>query len=232
MRILLIILLGISFNSFAQCKSYIIGVHGDTLNCVDMNGKKQGRWAIHVDELRGEPGFEEEGVYLDDKKDGLWRRYSLVGDKVSEENYRWGNKDGICRYYSRLGGLLREESWRAVNPADPYDTVNVYDVVDPTKVVDRKVIKLEGTTYKNGEFRYYDPEQGVVVKTEVYRLDKLVTNNNTDDELKPLDITDNSKSKTDSLGKKTVTKPQAVLDYEKKNSGKKKVKVRDGSTGY
>jgi hypothetical protein len=29
-----------------------------------------------------------------------------------------------------------------------------------------------------------------------------------------------------------VTKPQAVLDYEKKNSGKKKIKSRDGQTGY
>ena len=27
-----------------------------------------------------------------------------------------------------------------------------------------------------------------------------------------------------------MAKPQAVLDYEKKNSGKKKVKVRDGQT--
>ena len=34
-----------------------------------------------------------------------------------------------------------------------------------------------------------------------------------------------------STGKKTA-KPQAVLDYEKKNAGKKKVKTRDGQTGY
>ena len=31
--------------------------------------------------------------------------------------------------------------------------------------------------------------------------------------------------------KKQVAKPQAVLDFEKKNAGKKKVKFRDGSTG-
>ncbi len=28
-----------------------------------------------------------------------------------------------------------------------------------------------------------------------------------------------------------LPKPQAILEYEKKNSGKKKVKVRDGRTG-
>ena len=32
--------------------------------------------------------------------------------------------------------------------------------------------------------------------------------------------------------KKKVEKPQEVLDWEKKNAGKKKVRVRDGSTGY
>ncbi|MBD0364985.1 MAG: hypothetical protein ICV53_02635, partial [Flavisolibacter sp.] len=32
--------------------------------------------------------------------------------------------------------------------------------------------------------------------------------------------------------KKNIPKPQAVLDYEKKNAGKKKIKERTGSTGY
>jgi len=31
--------------------------------------------------------------------------------------------------------------------------------------------------------------------------------------------------------KKQVAKPKEVLDFEKKNSGKKKIRVRDGSTG-
>ena len=30
---------------------------------------------------------------------------------------------------------------------------------------------------------------------------------------------------------KKITKPAEVIEYEKKNSGKKKVKVRDGQTG-
>ena len=54
-----------------------------------------------------------------------------------------------------------------------------------------------------------------------------------EDELAPIDISTGSttKSKSDTTGKKTA-KPQAVLDYEKKNAGKKKVKTRDGQTGY
>ena len=45
----------------AQYKSYKISVKGDTLNAIDLNGLKQGKWVVHVDPLRGEPGYEEEG---------------------------------------------------------------------------------------------------------------------------------------------------------------------------
>lgn len=233
MKLIPVLLLFISLNASAQWKDYIISVRGDTLNRVDMDGKKQGPWVIHVDALRGEPGYDEQGYFVDGVKDGLWVKFSLMGDKIAEENYRWGSLDGKCKYYTRLGGLMREESWRAVDPNKNMDTVDVLDINDPTKVVDRVIVKLTGMTYKHGLWKYYDPEEGVVVKTERYFLDKLQTGNEeVEDELKPIDISDASKPKTDSLGNKIVTKPQAVLDYEKKNSGKKKIKARDGRTGY
>ena len=47
MRFVLFVFLFISLNGFGQWKSYIISVKGDTLNRVDMNGKKQGPWFIH-----------------------------------------------------------------------------------------------------------------------------------------------------------------------------------------
>jgi hypothetical protein len=233
MKMIAIVMLFISLNSFGQWKSYIISVRGDTLNRVDMEGKKQGPWVIHVDALRGEQGYDEQGYFEDDVKDGRWVRFALSGDKIAEENYRWGSLNGKCRYYDRLGGLVREESWRAVDPNKNMDTVDVFDLQDPTKVINRVVVKLTGTTYKHGTWTYYDPEWGTITKTEQYFLDKIQTGNEgNDDDLKPLDIADGSKNKTDSAGKKTMAKPQAVLDYEKKNSGKKKVKTRDGSTGY
>jgi hypothetical protein len=234
MRFVLFVFLFISLNGFGQCKSYIISVRGDTLNRVDMNGKKQGPWVIHQDELRGEPGFDEQGYFVDGKKEGLWQRFSLMGDKLAEEHYRWGNKDGKCNYYNMTGGLIRQESWKAVNPDDPYDTVDVYDLHDPLKVVDRKVVKLEGFSLKHGTWTYYDPEEGTIVKTEKYWLDKPANAAGNgaanDDDLKLIGI--NDKSKTDTTASKAVAKPKEVLEYEKKNSGKKKIKVRDGRTGY
>ena len=71
-----------------------------------------------------------------------------------------------------MGDPLREESWRAVDPSNPYDTVNVYDIADPTKVVGKQVVKLEGTTLKHGTWTFYDPLSGRVEKTQNWFLDK------------------------------------------------------------
>lgn len=230
MRYLFLLFLLISINSYSQCKTFIIGAKGDTLNCTDDNGKKQGRWVTRMPALRGEPGFEEQGVYMNDKKEGTWQQFSLMGDLMAIENYRWGNKNGKSFYFTPFGQPLREESWKAVNPDNPYDTVDVYDLKDATKVTDRVVVKLDGFTLRHGTWKYYDPDFGTVEKTEQYYLDKLRSET---DELAPIDISSNSaaKEKSDTVAKKTVPKPKTVLDYEKKNAGKKSIKVRDGRTG-
>src|SRR6478735_3544920 len=232
MKYSFVFLLLLSLNSFAQCKDYIIGVKGDTLNCVDKKGLKQGRWVIHVDDVRGERGYEEEGVFLNSKKEGPWRRYSLEGDIIAMENYRWGNKDGKNVYFSPMGDPLREESWKAVNPDNPYDTVPVFDVNDPTKVVGTEVVKLEGFSLKHGTWKYYDPMHGgAIEKTETWYLDKPAKKTGAgDDDLAPIDVTDGTTATQPTDAKKTTAKPKEVMEYEKKNSGHKKIRVRDGST--
>jgi len=231
MRLIVVLFLFISISGSAQWKSFTISVKGDTLNRVDMKGQKQGPWSVHVDELRGERGYEEEGYYENDQKTGTWKKYSLEGVKIAEENYTWGKLNGKQQYFTYNGGLLREESWRAMDPKIAYDTVPVYDLKDASKVVDWIVVKNEGLALKHGKWTYYDPREGTIEATEFYVMNKLRTDEDEfigDDDIRPIDI---SKSKSDTAGKK-VTKPQAVLDYEKKNSGKKKIKSRDGATGY
>jgi antitoxin component YwqK of YwqJK toxin-antitoxin module len=177
---------------------------------------KQGKWLIHHDELRGEPGFEEEGEYKEGRKEGVWRQYSLMGDLVGVEFYKWGNKDGVSKYYAPSGELLREESWIALNPNKPYDTLQIEDVdrLDHYKSV---VVKNEGIAIKNGTWKYYDPSTGTVYKTETYTVGKLEIPKAT------------ARNSTDTAKSKII--PKEVLDYQKKNSGKK-IKVRDGSVDY
>lgn len=233
MRLIVLLGLIISVNGFGQWKSYIVTPRGDTLNCVDMKGKKQGPWSVHVDDLRGERGYEEEGYYENDQKTGTWKKYSLEGVKIAEENYSWGKLNGKQKYYTYNGGLMREESWRAMDPKIAYDTVPIYDLKDQSKVVSRVVIKNEGVALKHGRWTYYDPREGTVEATEYYVMNKLRTEEDeliNDDDIKPISVSD-KKAKADTTAKK-VSKPQVVLDYEKENSGKKKIKTRDGATGY
>ncbi len=233
MRIIVLLFLLISVSVSAQWKTYEIGVKGDTLNRVDMKGLKQGPWVIKVPDLRGERGYDEEGYFVNDQKEGEWKRFSLEGVKIAQENYRWGKLSGKQQYFTYNGGLIREESWRAIDPSNAYDTVAVYDLKDPTKEIDRVVVKNEGMALKHGKWIYYDPRQGSIEATEFYVMNKLQTDDGSmiaDDDIRPIAISQ-GKQKADTAGAKTVQKPQAILDYEKKNSGKKKIKVRDGNTG-
>lgn len=233
MRLIVLLFLFISMSGFGQWKDFVISVKGDTLNRVDMKGQKQGPWSVHVATLRGERGYEEEGFYENDLKEGTWKKYSLEGVKIAEENYRWGKLSGRQQYFTYNGGLLRVENWRAIDPSVAYDTVPVFDLKDPSKVLNYVVVKNEGVSLKHGKWAYYDPREGIIEATETYVMNKLQNDDGSmtaDDDLRPIDVSV-SKAKADTVGKKTVSKPQVILDYEKKNSGKKKVKVRDGSTG-
>lgn len=176
---LLILLLLFSTSTHAQYKSFVKGVRGDSINKVDMNDMKQGKWVIRVAPLRGNPGYEEEGYFKDDRKHGPWKTYNLMGDKIADETFRYGNKDGRCLYFS-IAGLIREEFWKAPrNLENPYDTIMVPDpgVANKYKQV---VIRNEGQSIKHGTWRYFDPVYGRLIEEEKYYLNDLVVNNNSE----------------------------------------------------
>ena len=218
MRLIWCFLLLISLSGSAQWKNYMLTASGDTLNRVDTADRKQGPWLHHYDNVRGEPGFEEEGYYSNNRKEGRWRMFSLVGDLIGEEFYKWGFKDGICRYYSIHGDLRTEQSWKALNPDKEYDTLVIEDIdkLDSYKTV---VVKNEGAAIPHGVWNFYGAE-GQLVKSERYTLGKL--------EKPGAAATATAAAAND---KKTLSKPKEVLEFEKKNEGKKKIKVKDGSAG-
>jgi len=204
-------------NGNAQYKSFKLTPEGDTINGINMAGQKQGKWINHIDPVRSEPGYEEEGEYVKDKKEGVWRLYNLTGDFIGLENYAFGGKDGLQQYYTFLGNLIREEYWRGYNPNAPYDTVAVYGT-GSNEIVDYKIVKAEQYSVKHGEWKYYDPNNGRLIKTEKYDRGLL---------LKPETATPVVTTTTDKP--KKVEKTPEMIQWEKKNSGKKKA-LRDGRT--
>ena len=165
--------------------------------------------------MRGEPGFEEEGVFKNNQKDGYWRKYNLEGDLIAVEYYKLGGKDGIQQYYSFLGELQREESWRGYNPDSPYDTIAVYGS-GSNEIIDFKVVKAEPYSVKQGTWKFYD--QGQVVKTEEWERNNLVVPKS--------QVASSAPAKP-----KKVEKTAEMIKWEQENKGKKKV-LRDGQTGY
>jgi len=215
MRILIFLFLLCSLQGFSQWKDYKLTENGDTLNRVDMQDRKQGEWVVRYENLRGEPGYEEEGVFVNDRKKGEWRLFSLMGDLIGIEHYRWGFKDGLCQYFTTGGSLRLEQNWKALNPDKSYDTLMVEDV-DRLNVYREVVVKNEGASLKHGEWKYYDAVTGMIMKTENYVLGKLQSGNSAAIAAEP--------------EKKPVEKPREVLEFERKNAGKKKIRYQDGST--
>lgn len=222
LKILKLIFIFIAMNLFlaegsAQYKTYALTVDGDTINAIDKKDLKQGMWVISTPELRGEPGYEEEGKFKNGKKEGVWRRFNLNGDLIAIENYKYGGKDGVQKYFTMMGDLGREEGWRAYNPDAPYDTIPIYGT-GSNEIINYKIVKAEQYSVKHGTWKWYDPTTGRMIRSETYDRGFLPK------EPEPDVALTNDKTKK--------VKPAEVLQYEKKNSGKKKVKTRDGQTGY
>jgi hypothetical protein len=215
-------LLLFGLKSTAQYKDYTLSLKGDTLNATDKKGLKQGKWVTSVGELRGEPGYEEEGEYKDDKKTGPWRRYNTTGDILAIENYRYGGKDGAQEYFSFLGDIQRLEEWRGYNPDAPYDTIPVYGT-GSNEIISYKIVKAEQYSVPHGEWKYYEAG-GKLIKFERYDRGQLLKNNETAAAIDP--------SKTAKVNPDEKVKTKEILEYEKKYSDKKRKKLeRDGKTG-
>lgn len=220
----LIVFFGVNvFSLKAQCKTFYLSDRGDTLNCIDTLNMKQGKWLEKQPVLRGNPGYDEEGIYIDDRKEGVWRRYLYTGDLVSIENYRWGLLNGMSQYFS-LMGLEREESWYAIDPKKKFDTLDVPDL-NIDAVYHSVIIPNPGKSYKHGVWNWFDPITGRIVKSIQYIRDSVSGN------YSQYGVNNRRKDVLyDAFGNPIKTeKPKIVIEWERKNKGKKR-KVIDGST--
>ena len=128
-----------------------------------------------------------------------------------------GGLHGIQQYYTFLGDLIREESWKGYDPDAPYDTIAIYGEGN-NEIVDYKIVKAEQYSVKHGEWKYFEPGSGRLIKTEMYDRGFPLTAANP---IKPAVVTNDKPKK--------VEKTPEMLEWEKKNKGKKKV-LRDGRT--
>ena len=152
----------LSTDSMAQVKS----------NQRDAQNRKQGYWIEQVAELRGEPGYTWEGVYKNDRKEGIWKKNSAIGNPIAEETYKNNVLDGYCKYYYPGGKLSEEGMYMPTEIEGQRDTIMIIDPVTnaetPTEII------RKGNPVRNGVWKLYDEETGKMVKT-YYKRGETVT---------------------------------------------------------
>ncbi len=209
-------------SSIAQLKGYTINAKGDTINGYNTKNEKQGKWVNVVPELRGEPGYEEEGVYEKGKKEGIWKLFTLESDLIGVENYKGGEKAFKQQYFTYLGDLIREEMWKPYSKDSPMDTVPIYGA-HSSEIISYKIVPAVPYSVRHGEWKYFEPGTGRLIKTEHYEYNRLIEPNAKKEETTTI-------AKKDAKPKE-VPKTAEMLKYEKDHAkDKKKKKVEhDGS---
>jgi len=154
----------------ATLSCFALYTHAQT-NQKDSKQRKQGAWKEQVAPLRGEPGYTWEGVYKNDRKEGVWKKYNDIGDIIAEETFKNGVLDGPCKYYYPNGKLSAAGSMMAMDIEGEVDTVTVIDPV--TQEESRVEVVRKGNSVRHGEWRMWD-EDGSMIK-ETYSRGEVVT---------------------------------------------------------
>jgi len=90
--------------------------HKDTINKIDSEGKKQGKWIVTG---KSRPGScynikskVEEGIYHENKKIGIWKEYYCNGNTKCKTSFVNGRPDGPASKYFENGKLKEEGIWK------------------------------------------------------------------------------------------------------------------------
>jgi antitoxin component YwqK of YwqJK toxin-antitoxin module len=88
----------------------------DTMNLIDANGKKQGKWII-LGEMAHIDGYDakakvEEGKYLNSLKVGIWKHYFPNGNIQNKLTYENNRPNGYAIMYHENGKISEEGNWK------------------------------------------------------------------------------------------------------------------------
>jgi len=111
---LFFVLLLVNFKVVAAQTYELAG--NDTVNIVDANGKRQGRWII-TNSLLGRECYAddqkvEEGKYSNNKKSGFWKEYFCNKNVKSKIYYDNNKPNGYAIIYHENGKIKEEGMWK------------------------------------------------------------------------------------------------------------------------
>lgn len=96
----------------------------DTINKVDLEGKKQQKWILFG---KHKPGTcydvkqkAEEGSYKDNKKVNIWLEYYCNGNMKNKLTFNNGRPDGYAQMFHENGKISEEGTWKNNRWVGPY----------------------------------------------------------------------------------------------------------------
>ncbi|MBS1772352.1 MAG: hypothetical protein JST82_05795 [Bacteroidetes bacterium] len=143
----------------------------DDINKLDAFGRRTGMWVINQPANKGEGGLSEFGAYNAGLKTGLWYKVSNEEGMLAAETFKNNVLDGEVKYYEK-GKLTCIGYYRGLNPTHDFDTIFVTDPVTHDEI--RRIVPTEKGTMRHGTWRFYDADNGRLVREEDYQLDELV----------------------------------------------------------
>jgi antitoxin component YwqK of YwqJK toxin-antitoxin module len=129
--------------------------NGDTINRIDVNGRKQGHWKFFAKDKQGLKGYRpdqiyEQGDYRDSRKHGIWLRYYPNEMIKSEISYRYNRPNGPYILRNEKGEITEEGIWPKKHSSPfkpPYDP----------GIKEVKTFVYDTSNYKQGELIIYTP---------------------------------------------------------------------------
>jgi antitoxin component YwqK of YwqJK toxin-antitoxin module len=115
MKKLLSTLILLSSFSFANAQTNEV-YKGDTINKIDIDGRKQGKWILMGKHKPGTcyaPEAKiEEGKYQDNRKKDIWIEYFCNGNMKNKLTFNNGKPDGYAIMYHENGKISEEGNWK------------------------------------------------------------------------------------------------------------------------
>lgn len=171
-----IILLLLSFLAIAHLSQAQFPENLDSINRYDAYKRKVGFWLMKDIKGLDDPfPYTEYGEYSNGRKSGVWTKIDSYGRLKAMESFYKGILNGKVQYFEK-GKLNLEGHYRGLNPDIKIDTVPVYD--DDLELEVLVTVPTERGALKHGEWKYYDPTTGELLKIETYQVDSLIREKN------------------------------------------------------
>jgi antitoxin component YwqK of YwqJK toxin-antitoxin module/serine phosphatase RsbU (regulator of sigma subunit) len=101
---------------------------GDTVNRIDDLGLKQGKWILFSKQIKQIDQYTDleinyvasEGIFVNSKKEGTWKKYYPDGNLESEITFQSGKPEGAYRTYYENGKVTEEGLWNKNKPVGEF----------------------------------------------------------------------------------------------------------------